>query len=340
MARAGHGKRDRSNPFNGSSLIDMARASLDIAGITHRGMDKLEVVGAAFTHSTSDFPNLLEDVMHKMLLASYAASPDTWSRFCKVGNLSDFRAHNRYRGAVFGNLDDKTENNEFKQKSISDAAKQSITLGTKGNIINLSREMIINDDLGFFTDMLNYLGRAAKRTIESSVYTYLASNPTMADGTALFHADHGNLGSGTAVTMAAVEAGRVAMAQQQDISGTEYLDIRPDVWVGGLAYGGDARSVNDAQYDPDTANKLQKPNQVRGLFSDIVDTPRISGNTWYMFADPMDAPVLEVGFLDGNQDPYLEMKEGFTQDGAQYKVRLDFAVAAIAWEGAYKNPGA
>lgn len=339
MARSGNADRDRANPFNGSTLMDMARAALDLSSISNRGMDKREVVGAAFTHSTSDFPVLLENVMHKTLLAAYAKAADTWTRFCRTGDLSDFRAHGRYRTGSFGNLDSKTENNEFKHKTIDDALKESITLGTKGNLIGISREMIINDDLGAFVDLLMQMGRAAKRTVESDVYELLASNPTMADGTALFHADHGNLGTGTAVTMAAVESGRVAMAKQKDISGNDFLDIRPGIFVGGMATGGDARSLNDSQYDPDTANKLQKPNKVRGLFSDVVDSPRIGGNEWYMFADPNDAPVIEVGFLDGNQEPYLEMKEGFTQDGVMYKVRLDYAVAAIGFEGAYKNPG-
>jgi hypothetical protein len=340
MARAGQGQRDRSNPFNGASLMDMARASLEIAGVNHRGMDKREVVGAAFTHSTSDFPNLLEDAMHKLLLAAYASASDTWSLFCKTGDLSDFRAHNRYRGAVFGSLDDKTENNEFKRKTISDAAKESITLGTKGNIIDLSREIIINDDMGFFTDMLTYLGRGSKRTIEKAVYAYLATNPTMSDGKALFHADHGNLaGSGAAVSSTTITAARQAMAQQTDISGEEYLDIMPSIFVGSVAAGDAAREVNAMEFDDESNKNQRKPNLNRGLFSKVVGSPRVSGTPWYMFADPMEAPVLEVGFLDGDQDPYLEMREGFTQDGAQYKVRLDFAVAAIAWEGAYKNNG-
>lgn len=340
LARAGHGKRDRSNPFTGASLMDMARASLDIAGVNHRGLDKREVVGAAFTHSTSDFPNLLEDVMHKMLLAAYLSSRDTWSRFCKVGDLSDFRAHNRYRGAVFGSLDDKTENNEFKRKSISDAAKESITLGTKGNIIDLSREIIINDDLGFFTDMLNNLGRASKRTIEKAVYAYLATNPVMSDGKALFHADHGNLaGTGAGVSSTTITAGRQSMAHQTDISGEEYLDILPSVFVGGVAAADLAKEVNSMEFDDESSKNQRRPNLNRGLFDDVVGSPRVSGTPWYMFADPTEAPVLEVGFLDGNQYPYLEMREGFTQDGAQYKVRIDFAVAAIAWEGAYKNAG-
>lgn len=339
LARSGNAQRDRANPFNGATLMDMARAALDLSSISNRGMDKREVVGAAFTHSTSDFPVLLENVMHKTLLAAYAKAPDTWSRFCKVGDLSDFRAHGRYRTGSFGNLDAKTENNEFKHKTIDDAVKESIKLGTKGNIIGINREMIINDDLAGFIDLLMQMGRAAKRTVESDVYALLASNPVMADGVALFHADHGNLGTATAVTMDAIEAGRVAMASQKDISGNDFLDIRPSIFLGGMASGGDARTINASAYDPDTPNKLQKPNKVQNLFDDIIDSPRIAGKEWYEFADPNDAPVIEVGFLDGNQEPYLEMKEGFTQDGVLYKVRHDYGVGAIGYEGAYKNPG-
>lgn len=339
LARSGNGQRDRSNPFNGATLMDFARAALDLSGIQSRGMDKREVVGAAFTHSTSDFPILLENVMHKTLLTAYATALDTWTRFCKTGDLSDFRPHGRYRTGSFGNLDKKTENNEFKNKSISDALKESITLGTKGNIININREMIINDDLGGFLDLLMQMGRAAKRTVESDVYALLLSNPKMSDGKTLFHADHGNLGTASAVTMAAIEAGRVSMAKQKDIGKNDFLDIRPSIFVGGLSTGGDARMVNDSQYDPEAENKLQKPNKVRGLLNDVVDSPRVSGNQWFLFADPNDAPVLEVGFLDGNQEPYLEMKDGFTQDGVSYKVRLDYAVGAIGYEGAYRNPG-
>jgi ATP-dependent protease ClpP protease subunit len=341
LARTGHGNRDRSNPFTGSSMMDIARASLDIAGVNHRGMDKREVVGAAFTHSTSDFPILLENVMHKSLLAAYAAAPDTWTLFCRVGNLSDFRAHGRYRVGSFGNLDGKTENNEFKHKTISDAVKETNTLTTKGNLIGISREMIINDDLGGFMDLVNSMGRAAKRTVEADVYALLAANPAMSDTNALFHASHGNLaGSGAAVSATTLSAARNAMQSQTDISGNDYLDIQPAIFVGGLAARDAAAAVNAMEFDDESNKNQRKPNITRGMFREVVGSPRISGNEWYVFADPMDAPVIEVGFLDGNQDPYLEMKEGFTQDGVLYKVRLDYGVAAIGYEGGYKNPGA
>ena len=92
--------------------------------------------------------------------------------------------------------------------------------------------------------------------------------------------------------------------------------------------------------NPDTANKLQRPNMVNGLFRDIVDTPRLSGTRRYLFADAMEAPVLEVAFLDGSQTPYLEVQNGFDVDGARYKVRLDYGVGAVDYRGAVTNAGA
>ena len=333
-----------SNPYRGDRLLDTARASLQRAGVSVSGMTPMEVVAAAFTQGTSDFPLLLENAMHKTLQAAYATAALTWNRFCATGSVSDFRAHNRYRTGSFGSLDAVNELGEFVNKSIPDGEKASITAGTKGNIINLSRTAIINDDLGAFVGLSNMLGRAAARTVEADVYALLALNsgagPTMGDGKALFHADHGNITTGAAITMAALDLDRVAMASQKDVSGNDYLDLRPAVLLVPIGLGGTARSINDAQYDPDTANKLQKPNIVNGLFRDIVDTPRMTGTRRYLFADPSEAPVLEVAFLDGNQNPYLELQNGFDVDGARYKVRLDYGVGAIDYRGAVTNAGA
>lgn len=339
--RAGVDKMDAGNEFRGMRMTEIAKLCLDRAGVSSRGMGELEMVKRAFTTSTSDFPVLLENAMHKTLQQAYATAADTWSRFCHVGSVTDFRAHSRYRMGSFGNLDALGENSEFKNKSIPDGEKSTITATTKGNVINISRQTIINDDLSAFIGLSQMLGRAARRTIEADVYALLASNPVMYDGIALFDAAHDNLaGTAAVVSVTAIEAARVAMAKQMDVSGNDFLDLRPALWLGGMGAGGGARVVNEAQYDPDTANKLQSPNRVRGLFRDVIDSPRISGNEWYAFADPSEAPVIEVGFLNGEQEPFLESEQGFEVDGLQWKVRLDYGVAAIDYRGAYKNAGA
>jgi hypothetical protein len=338
--------------FRGLSLLELARQVLEQAGRQVRGLDKMRLVAEAFTvrgaitQSTSDFAVLLENVMHKVVQAAYATTPDTWSRFCATSSVSDFRAHNRYRLGSFGSLDSLNANGEFKRKSIPDAEKASITAATKGNIINVSRQMIVNDDMNAFSSLSSKLGRAAKLSVEVDVYALLALNsglgPTQSDSQPLFHANRSNVGTGAALSAAAIDADRVVMASQKDSSLNEYLDLRPAILLLPVGLGGQARVINASQYDPDTvANKAQmKPNVVVGLFRDVVDTPRLSGTRRYLFADPSTAPVIEVAFLDGQQEPVLETKDGWDVDGAEIKVRLDYGVGAVDYRGAVTNAGA
>lgn len=348
MARAG--LRDRkgeliiassANPLRGRKLLGLAEASLRRAGKNIDGMGQMEVVALAFTQTGSDFPILLETTMHKVLQNAYATQADTWSLFCNIGTVSDFRAHNRYRTGSFGNLDSLTEVGEFKNKTIPDGEKASITAATKGNLINLSRQAIINDDLSAFSSLAAGLGRAARRTIESDVYALINTPGNYSDGVALFHANHGNLaGAGAAPGVASFDAVRTAMGSQKDVSGNDFLDLQPSIWLGPLGLKGDADVINGSKYDPDASNKLERNNKSYGMFSRTIGSPRLTGTAWYAFADPNVAPAIEVAFLDGNQEPYLENEIGFTVDGTRWKVRLDYGIAWVEYKSSYKNPGA
>lgn len=336
--------RLEGNEFRGARLLDLATRALMLAGTETRGLTASEIATRAIGHSTSDFPILLQNLLNKTLLTAYSATPATWRRFCAIGNMSDFRPHYRYRIGSFNDLAAVSENNEFLDGTISDAERESIQAATKGRILNLSRRMIIDDDMGAFVGVSRMLGQAAGRTVEKDVFALFALNssagPTMSDGDPLFHADHANIAATAALpTVDSFDAARVQMASQTDPGSNEIIDIRPAVWLGPLGLEGQAKVVNDAQYDPDTSNKLQRPNKSRGLFRDIVGTPRLTGTRWYAFADANEDPVIEVGFLDGQQSPVIEMQEGFRVDGVSWKVRLDYGVAAVGWRGAITNAG-
>jgi ATP-dependent protease ClpP protease subunit len=350
MARAGlrgtdgkHVVADGSNPFRGRRLVAIAEACLASAGVKTQGMDQMAIVGMAFTQSTSDFPLLLENVLHKSLQASYALQEDTWSKFCRIGTVSDFRAHPRYRVGSIGNLQPRLENGEYKYVQIPDGEKSTITAATKGLLINISREMIINDDLGAFTGLTSSMGRAAKRTIEADVYVSLLSNggfgPLLADGVTLFHASHNNVGAG-APGVATFEAGRVVMRAQKDVGGNDFLELSPEIWLGPDSMVGAAKVTVNSTYDPDAANKLQRANIAAGLVKTIVGTPRLTGLPWFFFANAEAAPCLEVAFLDGKMEPYLEWQNGFTVDGMVGKVRHDYGVGGIDYRGGYRSTGA
>lgn len=334
-----------ANPFRGRTLLAIAEASLQAGGVdTRQFADKRSLVAASFTQSGSDFPILLENTMHKTLLAAYGLQALTWSRFCKRGTVSDFRAHNRYRVGSLGNLQPKNELGEYKSVVIPDGEKSSIAAATKGFILNISREAIINDDLGALTDQASAAGRAAARTVEVDVYALLAANsgngPTMNDGNPLFHASHNNIAAGAALSVDVLDGMRVLMAQQKDVSGNDFLDLRPEVLLCPIGMGGAARVIIGAEFDTSVSNKFQVPNKVRGLVRDIVDTPRMTGTRYTLLASASESAAIEVAFLDGNDTPYLETAQAFDTDGGKLKVRLDYGVAGHDWRGAVTNPGA
>ncbi len=331
----------KGNPWRGASLLDLARGSLERAGSEFRGIDKRELVARAFTQTGSDFPVLLENVMHKALLAGYNIAPDTWRRFCATGSVSDFRDHNRYQLGSLGNLDALNDAGEFKSKAIPDGRKEKVSIATKGNIINLTRQTIINDDLGAFIGLAEALRRAGRRTIEATAYSTMALNagmgPVLNNGKTLFHADHGNIvASGGVPSVAEVEKCMLLMAAQMDLSGNDYLDLSPSVWLGPKSLEVTARVLNASTSDPDAPAKSRSdlaPNPFQNYFSDLIGSSRLSGTPWYVLASPGEAPVLEVSFLDGEEEPFLDMEEGFDVDGARYKARLFPRGEGILGEG-------
>lgn len=336
----------QGNPAAHATLIDLAEQSLMRVGIQARRMTRDEIARQVLaSQGTSDFPVLLENALHKIVLTGYRLKPFTWSRFCATGTLTDYRPHPRYHLSSFSDLLPVNEAGEYENGVLGDGAKETIQGKRKGRILQITPEVLVNDDLGAFTRVAQHLGQAANRTIEKDVYALFAMNsgagPTMSDGKALFHADHGNIaGSAAAPTIASFDAARLLMGQQKDVGGNDYLDIMPAIWLGPQSLRGAATMVNEGEFDDEAQKNQRRPNISRGLVRDIVDTPRLSGTAWYLLADPGMEPVFEVAFLDGVQTPTLEQEKNFRTDGLSWKVVHKYGVGGIGWRGAVKNAGA
>lgn len=336
----------QDNPAARQSLIALAEASLIRAGVNTRNMTREEMASRVLAvQTTSDFPILLENTLHKMLLAAYALQPFTWDKFCAVGTLTDYRPHSRYHAGSFSDLKPVNEAGEYENGVLSDGAKETIQGKRRGRILQITPEVLVNDDLGAFTQPTTFLGRASGRTIEKDVYAMFALNagngPTMSDGNPLFDASHANIaGVGAAPTVASIDAARQQMAQQLDAGGNDFLDLTPEIWLGPLSIGSAAREVNAMEFNDETQRNQRRPNVVRGLFGTLVDSPRLSGNAWYMLASPSIEPVFEVAFLDGVRTPTIEQEKNFRTDGLAWKVVHRYGVGAVGWRGVVKNPGA
>ena len=347
-ARAGQ------NSYTGMTLSEMAREWLRSQSVTMNGWDKSKIVGyalkrdvteTAFNSVVADFPALLADVANKSLLRGYSEAPETWRSFCSVGSVTDFKTNSRPNMSMFPDLETVAENGAFPLKAVTDWA-ESITASTVGARFSITRQALINDDLNSFTRVPMYMGRAAARSVGDAVYAILLTAQTMGeDSNLLFDAiNHNNVESAAAPSVATVDAMRIAMGTQTDPSGAT-LNLRPAKMVVPLAYEGTAATLRNAQFDPDTAEASgntagNRPNWVAGSFEVIADA-RIDANAnatnWFMLADPAMFDGIEVAFLNGVETPYLEQRDGFTIDGTEYKVRLDYGVAPLDWRTIIMN---
>ncbi len=337
-----------SSDFRAMSVRDMARFYLERRGVKTHAMGNMKLVGEALTRSgpyggRDDFPVMLENAIGKSLLAAYLVTPDVWSKVCGTASVPDFRASPRYRAGSIGVLDSLNENGEFKNKSIPDAAKLSISTATKGNMIGISRQALVNDDLGGFMDLAAKLGRAAKLSIEADFFTLLGLNgglgPTVG-ANPFFHSTNGNVNAvASAITAAGIDADRVVMGAQRDAQNLEFLSLRPAVLLIPLSQGSTARVLNASAINP-AGTVANAPNPVQGVFREVIDTPRLSGTRRYLFANPSELPAFVCAFLDGVQEPTLENEQGWRVDGTEMKVRFDYLVQAFDVKGALTNAGA
>ena len=317
-------------------LLDLAKECLAAKGEPWKGKTANDIAMAAITRS--DLPNILADVSNKTLRAAYDAYPQTFRPISKRGSASDFKSINRVQLAGAPKLLKVNENGEFEQGKLYDA-KETFYLLTYGRIVNISRQVIINDDLSALTRIPAAFGQKAAQLESDIVWAIVTANGAMADGTALFHANHNNLGTNGVIGITTFDEAFTGMSLQTSPDG-DVLNIEPKF----VAVPTGKRStvtqfLKPEQYAPTSVTNVI-PGYMQGLIP--IAEPRLQANSltaYYFFADPNMIDTIEYCYLEGQEGVYQETQMGFNVDGMQIKARLDFGAAALDYRGMYKNAG-
>ena len=335
--RTGAQRSEAAREFRGLTLMEMARDYCQRSGISVP-TSRLEVAGTALglrygAQTTSDFALALAAASNKRVRAAFVAAPQTFRPIVSTGTLPDFKPTSIVGLGDAPALLNVPENGEFKRGAISDSGL-TFRLYTYGRIIAITRQAIVNDDQNLFGRIPTMFGRKAADLESDLVWGLMLSNPVMADGITLFHASHGNLAAaGTAITIASLGAGRQAMRQQTSAEGG-YLNIQPQYLV-----VGPAKEVEGQQLLASVAaNVSGSVNPFAGSLTLIVE-PRITGNQWFLVADPAAFDTIELDHLLGQEELFTDTRVGFDVDGVENKARLDVGAAVIDYRGFYKNPG-
>ena len=119
QARAGLAQATDGNPYRGMTMGEVARTCAQATGTNLNGMDRMQIVGVAFTHSTSDFPALLGDAARRAILQGYQEAEESFGDFTRAVNVPDFKKSNLVGLGAFSDLDVVPEGGEYKQGTFS-----------------------------------------------------------------------------------------------------------------------------------------------------------------------------------------------------------------------------
>lgn len=324
--------------FRGFSLREMARDVLERSNVRTRGMSPSEICSRAL-HHTSDFPKILGDVANKSMLMGFTAAPQTFWPFVRRVSATDFKDVHRLRIGEFPKLEKVNESGEVKYGTVGEG-EEKYRLATYAKAIGITRQTLINDDVGAFTRIPQGYGWAAADVMADAVYGILITNANMGDGVALFHATHANLltGAGSALALAGLSAGRAAMLKQKALDGKKHVMVTPKYLIVPVALLTTAEQLTASI----VASTVSEVNPFKDRMIVIAD-PRLdvdSAIKWYLAAEPGLVDTIEACFLEGEEGPRVEQRIGFEVEGLEIKVAMDFAAAPVEHRGLLRNNGA
>lgn len=324
--------------LRGYSMIELARESLRReSDSTVNFGDNMELARAAI-NSTSTFPAIMSNLANKSVMTGFNEAETTFQIWAGKGSNRDFKEAARVALSEAGNLELVPEGGQFQQDYLGEASART-KVATYGKLFSLTRQAIINDDLGLFSKIATKYGSAAKRLVNKMVYAQLTGNVKMQDNVALFDAKHGNVATtGEALSVKAIAKAITAMRRQKGITGEATLNITPKYLVVPPELEVTAYQIVNSTAAVDGVNS-GVVNPYKGRFVVVADAELTDPDAWYLVADATQHDTIEVTYLNGVETPRLETRQGFDVDGIEYKVAFDCGVSALDFRGVYKNAG-
>lgn len=289
---------------------------------------------------TTMLPNLLRNSMTKRLIQDYRAQPRWWEPVVTIATINDLKAQDRIRLNDFGALATVNENAAYANVQWSDA-RETYTPAKRGNTVAVTLEAILNDDTHGITRIPAKLAAAATVTINEFVANLLTSNPFLSDGFAVYDATNHGGNAGTAALDATALQNGVAAVMKQTNSAGKRIGVRPRFLIVPVDLLWTALTLVNSALKPGTNNN--DVNVLQGALTVIAAPNFTDANDWYLQTDPREVEGVEVGFLNGQQEPELLVQDqptagaAFTNDAITFKIRWIFGGGWLDYRGAYRS---
>jgi hypothetical protein len=300
---------------------------------------------------STSFSHVLGDSITRRMVAEYQLPQFAlWrGRIGEVVPVNDFRTQRRLRFGGYGNFPIVAQGAPYGAMTSPSDEEATYAPAKRGGTEAVALEMIKNDDVGVIKRIPVRLGRAAGQTLYEFVFDFMRTNAAVYDSVALAASGHGsNLGT-SALAASQVSTGRLKIREQTDMSSgkrlgltAKWLWVPPDLEE--LAF--QLTNSDKAEPDANLASQAEPaaPNYIKKIGIQAVTVDYwTDADDWWLTADIADTPMIEVGFLDGREDPELFVQDQpnvgslFSNDQITWKLRHIYGGAVLDYRGFYGN---
>ena len=287
--------------------------------------------------SSSTFSNVLGSSITRAMVRDYNAleNYNDWKDLVDIVPVNNFRTQERTRMGGYGNLPAVAQDGTYNALTSPSDEKSTYAITKRGGKETISIETIANDDVGAIRKVPMRMAVAAKRTLYEFILDFIATNGTIYDAVALFHAvSHANLGS-AALNATSFAAARLAMKKQVEAGSSKKLGLA-------LRHLYVPAELEETAFDLFVRNTNQDETfvQSRKPKVHVVDY-WTDTNNWYATADKTETPLIELGFYNGSEEPELFVQDLptqgslFSNDQITYKIRHIYGGSVLDYRGFY-----
>jgi len=291
-----------------------------------------ESLGDEFRESltSASWADALGNSITRRMQAIYTgmAALQTWRNVATTTPVNDFRSQERFRIGGYGNLPAVAEGGAYTALASPGDDKATYGITKRGGTEDVTLEMIVNDDVQSIRRIPQELALSAGNTLYEFVFDFFRTNPVIHDTKALYHVDHGNLFA-AALSAAQFAAHRLAMLTMTRAGSGKRLATPPKSLLVPF-------ELQETAYDLFVRNQNLDKTFVQTINPDVIPvTYWTDANDWVTVADPNVLPVLEIGFLRGQEEPELFVQDMpnvgsmFTNDKTTYKIRHIYGGAVL-----------
>lgn len=269
---------------------------------------------------------------YRKLIPPDAYEGAQWKKIVTIANIPNFKLQTRLRREDLGRYAAVPEAGEYNTSAI-ESYRVFYRVFKYGLTVSLTWEMIVNDDLDAFNDLMRQLVLSGLDSINAYVWGTIVGNPAIWTGNTLFNLNHNNL-MGLALSVAALGIARAMMNRHVSAGGKPITGINPAILVIPPELEQTADIILDSSGMPTAQMSAGVVNPERGKLEKLMTRYLVDVDDWYLWATPGSSPVMEMGFLFGQDTPTTDMNEHWEDETIHYRGKFACGHAFVGYKGA------